>query len=341
MFKISQLTRKNIRELIPYSSARDEFSGAANIYLDANENPYETAVNRYPDPQQKELKKAFSEIKRLDKNQIFIGNGSDEIIDLLFRAFCEPQEDKVFIFPPTYGMYEVSAKINNVEVVKLPLNQDFQLPPFEEIEKEIKSSGLLFICSPNNPTGNIFPLEEVKRIADHFYGLVVLDEAYIDFAASKSGISILETTPNLVVLQTMSKAYGLAGLRVGMAFAHPEIIAVLNKIKPPYNVNSMSQSLVLEAIEDSEKVLLQISEIQSERENMINALELLPNVRRVFPSEANFVLVEFEEADQVMESLRKQGLIIRDKSKEIEGALRLTIGTPQQNKILLETLKNI
>ena len=341
MFNINQITRKNIRELIPYSSARDEFQGTANIYLDANENPYDTDLNRYPDPYQRKLKVALAKLKNIDKSLVFIGNGSDEIIDLLFRAFCEPQEDKVFIFPPTYGMYEVSAKINNVEVVKLPLNKDFQLPSFETIEREIKSSGLLFICSPNNPTGNSFPLEEVKKIADNFYGLVVLDEAYIDFSEKESGLSLLANTPNLVVLQTMSKAFGLAGLRVGMAFANPEIIAVLNKIKPPYNVNSLSQVRVLETLNDREKVLAQISEIQSERTFLINALEQLLTVKKVYPSEANFILVEFEDANQVMRNLRKQGLIIRDKSKEIDGALRLTIGIPQQNKILLETLKRI
>ena len=341
MFNINQITRKNIRELIPYSSARDEFQGTANIYLDANENPYDTDLNRYPDPYQRKLKVALAKLKNIDKSLVFIGNGSDEIIDLLFRAFCEPQEDKVFIFPPTYGMYEVSAKINNVEVVKLPLNKDFQLPSFETIEREIKSSGLLFICSPNNPTGNSFPLEEVKKIADSFYGLVVLDEAYIDFSKKESGLSLLANTPNLVVLQTMSKAFGLAGLRVGMAFANTEIIAVLNKIKPPYNVNSLSQVRVLETLNDREKVLAQISEIQSERTFLINALEQLLTVKKVYPSEANFILVEFEDANQVMRNLRKQGLIIRDKSKEIDGALRLTIGIPQQNKILLETLKRI
>lgn len=341
MFNINQITRKNIRELTPYSSAREEFQGAAQIFLDANENPYETEVNRYPDPQQKALKKVLSDLKGLNQNQIFIGNGSDEIIDLLFRAFCEPQEDKAFIFPPTYGMYEVSAQINNVEIIKIPLNTDFQLPPLEEIEKDIKSGGLLFICSPNNPTGNAFPLEEVKRIADRFYGLVVLDEAYIDFAASESGMSILETTPNLVVLQTMSKAYGLAGLRVGMAFAHPEVIGVLNKIKPPYNVNSLSQTKVLELLKEKARVGKQISEIKSERLRMINDLEELAIVKNVFPSEANFVLVEFEEAELVMEKLRKQGIIIRDKSNEIEDALRLTIGTPEQNQLLIKALKNI
>lgn len=341
MFNINQITRKNIRELVPYSSARDEFQGTANVYLDANENPYDTDINRYPDPYQRKLKAALSELKSIDENKVFIGNGSDEIIDLLFRAFCEPQEDKAFVFPPTYGMYEVSAKINNVEVVKLPLNKDFQLPSFETIEREIKSSGLLFICSPNNPTGNSFPLEEVKKIADSFYGLVVLDEAYIDFSEKESGLSLLANTPNLVVLQTLSKAYGLAGLRVGMAFAHPEIIAVLNKIKPPYNVNSLSQVRVLETLNDREKVLLQISEIQSEREGLVDALEQISVVKKVYPSEANFILVEFEEADRVMESLRQKGLIIRDKSKEIDGALRLTIGTPQQNRILLENLKYI
>ncbi len=341
MFNINQMTRKNIRDLIPYSSARNEFSGLANIWLDANENPNDTQLNRYPDPYQKDLKKLISDWKELKTNQVFIGNGSDEIIDLLFRAFCEPQEDKAFIFPPTYGMYEVSAQINNVEIVKLPLNKDFQLPTFKEIENDIKSGGLLFICSPNNPTGNVFPLEEVKRIADNFYGVVVLDEAYIDFSASESGMSILDSTPNLVVLQTMSKAFGLAGLRVGMAYANPEIIAVLNKIKPPYNVNTLSQTEMLNALNNRDGVARQVKQIVEEREALVAELKDMRSVKKIFPSEANFILVEFEEADKVMDVLRKQGIIIRDKSKEVEGALRLTIGTTQQNKILLETLKNI
>ena len=239
MFKLENIIRKNIIDLTPYSSAREEFKEEASIWLDANENPFETIVNRYPDPFQTALKKELSIIKGLQTNQIFIGNGSDEAIDLMFRAFCEPDKDKSYIFPPTYGMYEVSAKINNIETVKINLKPDFQLPDKSDFIEKIDSAGLLFICSPNNPTGNTYSLKSIKEIASVFSGLVIVDEAYIDFSSSKSAISLLNEIPNLVVLNTLSKAYGLAGLRLGMAFASKEVIAVMNKIKPPYNVNSI------------------------------------------------------------------------------------------------------
>ena len=241
MFNIENITRKNVFKLAPYSSARQEFTGEASIWLDANENPFETEINRYPDPNQTAFKTEISALKNISMNQIFIGNGSDEAIDLLFRAFCEPGEDKSYIFPPTYGMYEVSATINNVETVKINLTTDFKIPECSDILKVIDSKGLLFICSPNNPTGNVYSLARIKEIASKFKGVVVVDEAYIDFSKTESAISLLEEVPNLVVLQTMSKAYGVAGLRLGMAFANEQFITVLNKIKPPYNVNSLSQ----------------------------------------------------------------------------------------------------
>jgi histidinol-phosphate aminotransferase len=250
MFDIKNVTRKNILRLTPYSSARQEFPGEANIWLDANENPFETEINRYPDPYQIALKSSISNLKKIPVSQIFIGNGSDEAIDLLFRAFCEPREDKSYIFPPTYGMYEVSANINNVETVKIDLLADFQIPEYSDVLKQIDSKGLLFICSPNNPTGNIYALETIAAIASNFKGLVVVDEAYIDFSNTESAILLLEEVPNIVVLQTMSKAYGVAGLRLGMAFANEQIITVLNKIKPPYNVNSLSQMEGLKTLQN-------------------------------------------------------------------------------------------
>jgi len=241
MFNLEAIIRPNIKELKPYSSARGEYSGNASIWLDANENPYETDLNRYPDPLQSELKRVVSNSKGVPSDQIFIGNGSDEAIDLLFRAFCEPGKDKAYLFPPTYGMYEVSAQINAIEVVKINLTEEFELPETGAILNAVNSRGLLFVCSPNNPTGTVYPLSQIRSLASQFSGIVVVDEAYIDFAQGKSATSLLDDTPNLVVLQTLSKAYGLAGLRVGMAFANANIITILNSLKPPYNINTLSQ----------------------------------------------------------------------------------------------------
>ena len=341
MFNINDITRKNIRELTPYSSAREEYSGEANIWLDANESPYYTNLNRYPDPYQLELKKIISNLKNVKLEQLFIGNGSDEAIDLLFRAFCEPQIDKAFIFAPTYGMYEVSAKINNVEIVKLKLDDNFELPIIEDIKNDIQSKGLLFICSPNNPTGNVYPLKAIEEIADYFNGIVVVDEAYIDFSDSETAIGLLNTTPNLVVLQTLSKAYGLAGLRLGIAIANPQIIKVLNKIKPPYNVNTLSQLKGLEALVDREKVNQQVSQIKTQRDVLISALRGIDCVKKIYPTEANFILAEFENAASVFKTLQNKGIIIRDRTSQIKGGLRITVGTPEQNELLINTLKVI
>ena len=304
MFKLENIIRKNIVDLTPYSSAREEFMEEANIWLDANENPFETIVNRYPDPFQTALKKELSMIKELQTNQIFIGNGSDEAIDLMFRAFCEPDKDKSYIFPPTYGMYEVSAKINNIETVKINLKPDFQLPDKSEFIEKIDSAGLLFICSPNNPTGNTYSLKSIKEMASAFSGIVIVDEAYIDFSSSMSAISLLNETPNLVVLNTLSKAYGLAGLRLGMAFASKEIIAIINKIKPPYNINSLSQIEGLKALKNTEIFLEQINLLKLERDLLVEALSTIPSVRKIYPSEANFLLVEFDQSDKIFTVLR-------------------------------------
>lgn len=340
MFNIDNLVRKNIKELVPYSSAREEFTGNANIWLDANENPYKTNLNRYPDPYQLELKQSISKLKGVETDNIFIGNGSDEAIDLLFRAFCEPCQDKAFIFPPTYGMYEVSASINNIEVVKLDLIDNFELPSVEVIQDDIKSKGLLFICSPNNPTGTSYSLNSIREIANNFYGLVVVDEAYIDFSEEESAISLIKNIPNLVVLQTFSKAYGLAGARVGIAFANFDIIDVLNKIKPPYNINILSINAALEVLNDS-KIKSQISNIKIERESLKTELLKLNNVANIYKSDANFLLVEFINSEFVFEKLINSGIIVRNRSSHIKNCLRITVGTQEENKQLLNVLKEI
>jgi histidinol-phosphate aminotransferase len=324
-----------------YSSARAEFKGKADIWLDANENPNETTLNRYPDPLQLNLKSKISELKNVAINQIFIGNGSDEAIDLLFRAFCEPKESKAIIFPPTYGMYEVSAAINNIEVVKIPLSKDFALPKLESIKDELNSKGLLFICSPNNPTGNETDLARIKEIAANFEGLIVVDEAYIDFSESESAVSLLGEIPNLVVLQTFSKAYGLAGARVGMAFANPEIIAILNKIKPPYNVNTLSIQAALEVLNQQKNILNQINQIKEERKKLKTELAALANVVEVFPSEANFLLVRFTNSELVFKALIQAGIVIRNRASQVGNCLRITIGKQEENEQVLKVLKEI
>jgi len=341
MFNIENITRKNIVSLTPYSSARQEFSDEATVWLDANENPFETAANRYPDPYQTALKKELSSLKGLPINQIFVGNGSDEAIDLLFRAFCEPGEDKSYIFPPTYGMYEVSANINNIETVKISLKNDFQLPEYTAIIEKINSKGLLFICSPNNPTGNSYALSSIKKIAAAFTGLVVVDEAYIDFSNAESAISLLDEVPNIVVLQTMSKAYGSAGLRLGMAFANEQIITVLNKIKPPYNVNVLSQVEGLKVLKKRAKVIGEISLLNAEKTGLIQRLSTISSVVKIYPSEANFLLVEFKNSDKVFTTLRSKGIIIRNRTTQIKNCLRITVGSPEQNKVLINAIKEI
>jgi len=341
MFSLEKITRRNILELKPYSSARSEYSGRADIWLDANENPFDTELNRYPDPYQKDLKRMIAEVKGVKAEQIFVGNGSDEAIDLLFRTFCEPQKDKAYIFPPTYGMYVVSAKINNVEIVELELTANFELPALEEFKGDIQSNGLLFICSPNNPTGGIYSLQSIQEIANAFRGLVVVDEAYIDFAETESALSLLSSTPNLVVLQTMSKAFGLAGLRLGMAFASPEIIALLNKVKPPYNVNTLSQLKAIESLKNIDEVREQVAEIKSQRAALILDLKENKWVTKVYPTQTNFILAVFENAQDVFEKLRSRGIVIRNRTSEVSGGLRITVGTAAENEKLLSALKEI
>jgi histidinol-phosphate aminotransferase len=341
MFDLEKITRKNVRLMKAYSSARDEFKGQADIWLDANENPNESNLNRYPDPLQLSLKKKIAEQKKLPAEQIFVGNGSDEAIDLLFRAFCEPGQSKAILFPPTYGMYEVSAAINNIEVVEIPITNRFEIPQLDVIKPFLNCTGLLFICSPNNPTGNCTSSEAIIEIAKNFDGLVIVDEAYVDFSNAESATALIETTPNLVVLQTFSKAYGLAGARVGMALANAEIISVLNKIKPPYNMNTLSISAASEALENQSVINSQIQTIQSERERMKAELFELNNVVQVYPSEANFLLTEFTDSEKVFSALLNEGIVVRNRNSAIKNCLRISLGTPTENNQLITTLNKL
>lgn len=331
----------HIKALVPYRSARDEYSGLGTVWMDANENPYDQHFNRYPDPKQKALKNIIAKRNGVPVSQVFIGNGSDEVIDLLFRVFCYPNKDKAYVFQPTYGMYQVSSAINNIEFVSLGLDEAFQLPKLEDIKAKIKGTGLVFICSPNNPTGNVYALEDIKTIADYFNGIVVVDEAYIDFAETKSAIELIKNTSNIVILQTLSKAYGLAGLRLGMAFSNKEIIEALNKIKPPYNVNAYSQEVGLNVLENNERISIEINKIKAERLKLIAQLKQMPVVIKVYPSQANFILVQFKDSCQVYTALVKKGIIVRDRSHEVKACLRITIGTQIQNQKLINTLKTL
>ncbi len=343
-FDLTTLIRPNIRKLVPYSSARNEFKGSASIFLDANENslgsPLIKWYNRYPDPMQWELKKKLSTIKGIAPEHIFIGNGSDEPIDLLYRAFCEPGMDNVIVCPPTYGMYEVSANINNVTLKKVPLTAQFQLD-LEGLEEAIDShTRIIWICSPNNPTGNALYREDIEIILNNFSGLVVIDEAYVNFSRYRSFIPDLADYPNLVVMQTLSKAWGLAALRIGMAFASKEIIEVFNKIKPPYNISEPTQELALQALDSMEDVNEMIRILVAERDQLALDLMKLPQVIQVYPSDANFLLVKMKDAKGLYLFLTEKGIVVRDRSSVMlcEDCLRITIGTPEENKRLLEAV---
>ena len=343
-FDIASLLRENIKKLVPYSSARDEFKGEASVFLDANENafgsPLPTQYNRYPDPLQWKLKERIAEIKGVPAPHIFIGNGSDEAIDIVFRAFCNPGVDNVVICPPTYGMYEVSANINDVEIRKVPLTPDFQLN-MDGIEDAVnEQTKIIFICSPNNPTGNAIDRTDIEVLLNNFKGIVVIDEAYINFSRHKSFIQELTEYPNLVVMQTLSKAWGLAALRVGMAFSSTPIIDVMNKVKPPYNVNEASQQLALQALGNVNQVNEWIRETVQERERLARAFRELPVVTQVYPSDANFLLVRTTDPRGIYTHLTERGIIVRDRSKVqlCEGCLRITVGTPEENRELLEAM---
>ncbi|WP_113636206.1 histidinol-phosphate transaminase [Nubsella zeaxanthinifaciens] len=344
---VRELQRENIKTLKPYSTARDEFKGQASVYLDANENsfgsPLPADYNRYPDPLQLDLKDAISKIKGVPIENMFLGNGSDEAIDLLFRAFCNPGKDNVIILPPTYGMYEVSANINDIEVRKVNLTADFQLD-LEKIAETIDSNTkMIFICSPNNPTGNSLNRSDIETILANFKGLVVIDEAYINFARQKTFIQELTEYANLVVLQTFSKAWGLAALRLGMAFSSTHVIDILNKVKPPYNINQATQDLALAALENIQQVNEWIKITVSERDRLGNALGRMEAVRKVYPSDANFILAQIDNAHDIYNQLVDQGIIVRDRSKVVlcDDCLRITVGTVEENNHLLTAIEQL
>jgi histidinol-phosphate aminotransferase len=341
MIDINKSVRENILRLTPYSCARDEYQGKSGIFMDANENPY-GKLNRYPDPYQRELKAAVSKYKKVDEGKIFLGNGSDEIIDLCFRIFCNPGIDKVLIFPPTYGMYEVSASINDTKVLKVPLNSEFQidLPEVMPLLND-KNLKLIFICSPNNPTGNSMVFPDVEAILEKFGGIVLIDEAYIDFSRNQSFITLIDKYPNLIVMQTFSKAFGLAAVRVGMAFSENQVIKLLNKVKPPYNISTINQRAVLKKLETPEAINVLVSKIIKEKTRVSSALKKLKLTENVFPSDANFLLVKVNDADYIYNSLVKKNIIVRNRASVVNNCLRITIGTRTENNMLLKTLKSI
>lgn len=342
-FDINNLVRENVKTMKPYSSARDEFKDfdvAQMIFLDANENPYQNGVNRYPDPQQTSVKAVLAKQRNLNTNQVLLGNGSDEVLDLLFRAFCEPKVDNVITLPPTYGMYGVLANINAVENREVLLSTDFQLEVDAILDAVDANTKMIFLCSPNNPTGNSFTDESVVTLLQNFKGLVVIDEAYIDFSNKPSWLVELDEYPNLIITQTLSKAYGLAGIRLGICYASAAIILVLNKIKPPYNVNELTQQRALERLADKEKIQLEIDSIVVQRDHLLKILQEVSFVSKIYPTEANFVLIEVDDATKRYDELIAKGIVIRNRTTQplCKNTLRLTIGTVDENQKLMDAL---
>jgi histidinol-phosphate aminotransferase len=345
-FKLDNILRENVKRLIPYSTARSEFEGDAQIFLDANENSLGSSINgkyhRYPDPLQKQLKEKISSIKNISTGNIFIGHGSDEAIDLLIRAFCNPSVDDILIFPPTYGMYEVAAEINDVAINKVLLTGDFQLN-IVNIKSAINANTkIIFVCSPNNPTGNLVDKEKITQLLQTFNGIVVVDEAYIDFAGSESWIEKVSEHPNLIVLQTLSKAWGLAGLRIGFAYASKEIINVLNKIKPPYNVSEATQQLALQALYSELAAKQKTCILIQQREKLRQELKRFDFIKNIYPSDANFLLVKADDANDLYKYLLNANIVVRNRSTQplCENCLRITVGTPDENDVLLSALNN-
>lgn len=336
---INSLVRSCIAALTPYSTARDEYKGELGVFLDANESPYENGYNRYPDPHQKALKAQVAAIKGVAAENIFIGNGSDEAIDLVFRVFCEPRVDNVVAIAPSYGMYKVSAAINDVELREVQLGEAFSLPVEDILAATDKNTKALFLCSPNNPTGNSFPREAILRLVDEFEGMVVVDEAYIDFAEAESLKSEIALRPNLIVLQTMSKAWAMAGLRVGLALADSRVIELMSQVKYPYNINVATMSIVSGLL--TKGIDTEIVEIKAQRAVLAEALKGMKMVQRVYPSDANFVLARFDDADAVYDFLIADGIIVRNRNrvKGCEGCLRMTVGLPEENEKLIKSLK--
>ena len=344
-FNLNSLIRDNVRDLKPYSSARDEYisDGSEKVFLDANENPFENGLNRYPDPRQRSLKAMFSEYRNIPEEQILLGNGSDEVLDLIFRGFCEPKTDNIITVPPTYGMYKVLAGVNDVENREVILRDDLELDVDAILEQVDERTKLIFICSPNNPTGNRFKDDSIRKILNDFNGILVLDEAYIDFSPSASWVEKLRQFPNLIVTHTLSKAYGMAGIRLGICYGSKDIIAVLNRIKPPYNVNELTQQRAIDSLEDRQSVKDQVEQIISERDRLSSALVDVPFIVKVFPSDANFILVRVDEADKRYQQILDRGIVIRNRSglARCENCLRITVGTIEENQKLLATLKSL
>ncbi len=342
---IMKLVRPMVQDIAPYRSARDEFEDfqAQKVFLDANENPYKSIANRYPDPLQRELKRALAKVKGVNADQILLGNGSDEVLDLIFRTFCEPGKDEVILLPPTYGMYAVLAQLNNVKTTAIPLDENFELDTKAILDAVNDNTKVIFVCSPNNPSANAIPMEQIQILLDQFSGLVVVDEAYIDFSSKGSALPLLNDYPKLIISQTFSKAYGLAGIRLGIGFANPLIINFFNKIKPPYNVNSLTQKAALDVLQDHSYVSRQIEELIVQREMMKKQLITFGFVKKVFPSDANFLLVKVDDAAKRYEQFLTQGVVVRNRSSlmNCENTLRITVGTPEENITFITACKTI
>jgi len=342
---LNKLLRKNILGMKAYSSARDEYKDLESdmVFLDANENPFDTLLNRYPDPQQNRLKQIIAKQRTVSTDQILLGNGSDEVLDLIFRAFCEPNKDSILTLPPTYGMYDVLANLNAIENIQVPLSPDFQLEVDSILDAIQLQTKLLFICSPNNPSGNTVDRKAIERLLNDFKGVVVIDEAYIDFSNEVSWTAYLNMYPNLIVTQTLSKAYGLAGIRLGICFASKAIIAVLNKIKPPYNINSLTQDAAIKALENKTIVDAQVKTLLNQRNSLIHAFKSVTFIKKIYPSEANFILIKVDDANKRYEELIKNGIVVRNRSSQLhcENCLRISVGTSSENTQLLSLLNTL
>lgn len=343
---IDTLVRDNIKSMSSYSSARDDFKKENDkklIYLDANESPFDNGINRYPDNKHVQLKKVISKLKNVDKNQIIFGNGTDEILDLIVRVFCNPNKDKIITLPPTYGMYDVIAKTNGVENVEIPLKNDFSIDKNEILKLSSKTTKVLFLCSPNNPTGNSFDINDLADLIKSFNGVVVVDEAYIDFSSKKSLISLINENNNLIITQTMSKAYGMAGIRFGMGFSNEKIINYLNKIKPPYNINVLTERKALEQLNKIDQIKIGIELVLEEKKLLVACLERLEFVEKIYESDSNFILVRVDNADLRYNQLSEKGIIVRNRSNQYlcQNCLRITIGTENENKSLIKTLNQL
>ena len=345
MFKLNDLLRENVKNMKAYSSARDEFQGDAGglVFLDANESPFKTDVHRYPDPYQQKLKEVLASQKGVKSNQILLGNGSDEVLDLIFRAFCNPGRDAIISMPPTYGMYEVLANLNDVAIREVPLTNRFEIEVDKVLAGQDKMQKILFICSPNNPSGNAFGQDKIVQLIVGFKGIVVIDEAYIDFSTQSSFLKKLDQYPNVIVTQTLSKAYGMAGIRLGVCYASEEIIKVLNRIKPPYNVNKLTQEKALSRLLAYNDVQTEIIQILRNRTVLLHGLEQIPFVARIFPTDANFILVKVDDADLRYQELLEKGIVVRNRTTQLhcENCLRFTVGTQEENTLLIEALKSL